>query len=174
MTGAAPFGADLDVLRLDDPLRCEALVALLARCGLQVVWHPPGAALPGSYWGDAEAGLVGGTLHVSADTPLHSALHEAAHFLCMDDARRAQLDRDAGGDIAEENAVCCLQLLLADALTGVGSARLAADMDAWGYTFRLGSAARWFDEEADDARDWLRRRGWLDAAGSLMIHAVRG
>lgn len=174
MTGAAPFGAELDVLRLDVPARRDALAALLGRCGLDVAWHSPGAALPGSYWGDAEAGLVASTLHVRPDTPLHSALHEAAHFLCMDDARRSQLDRDAGGDVAEENAVCCLQLLLADELPGVGRARLAADMDAWGYTFRLGSAARWFDEDADDARAWLRQRGWLDAAGTLVIRDVRG
>jgi hypothetical protein len=36
-----------------------------------------------------------------------------------------------------------------------------ADMDAWGYSFRLGSAARWFQEDADDARQWLAARGLL-------------
>jgi hypothetical protein len=34
-------------------------------------------------------------------------------------------------------------------------------MDAWGYTFRLGSAARWYAEDADDARQWLLERGLL-------------
>ena len=48
--------------------------------------------------------------------------------------------RDAGGDDAEENAVCYLQILWADALPGFGRERMFLDMDAWGYTFRLGSA----------------------------------
>jgi len=55
----------------------------------------------------------------------------------------------------EENAVCYLQGLLADALPGYDRQRLFADMDAWGYTFRLGSASAWFDRDADDARCWL-------------------
>jgi hypothetical protein len=33
------------------------------------------------------------------------------------------------------------------------------DMDAWGYSFRLGSTAAWFEADAEDARDWLRERG---------------
>lgn len=89
---------------------------------------------------------------------MHSALHEAAHFLCMDEARRQRLDRDAGGDIPEENAVCYLQILLADAIPGMGRERMCADMDAWGYTFRLGSAAAWFAQDAQDAREWLEER----------------
>jgi hypothetical protein len=79
----------------------------------------------------------------------------------MDDARRARLDTDAGGDYDEENAVCCLQILLADLVPGVGRERLMADMDAWGYTFRLGSARAWFEHEADDARAWLAARGLI-------------
>ena len=47
---------------------------------------------------------------------------------------------DATDSVEEEDAVCLLQALLADALPGVGRARVLADMDAWGYTFRLGSA----------------------------------
>ena len=42
---------------------------------------------------------------------------------------------------------------------------MLADMDAWGYTFRLGSARAWFEEDADDAREWLLTRGLIDAAG---------
>ena len=95
------------------------------------------------------------------DTPLHSALHEACHWLCMDAGRRRGLHTDAGGDDIEECAVCYLQILLADRLPGVGRARLMQDMDAWGYSFRLGSAAAWFESDADDARAWLQERGLL-------------
>jgi hypothetical protein len=45
-------------------------------------------------------------------------------------------------------------------------------MDEWGYSFRLGSAAVWFAEDADDARDWLIRHGLLDAEGRL-THVCR-
>lgn len=151
------------VLRLDLSL-LDALRELLAPWGLAIAIGEANEAIPGSYWGESEAGLVGATLWVRADTPLHSALHEAAHFVCMDDTRRAALLRDAGGDHAEENAVCCLQILWADLLPGVGAARLMSDMDAWGYTFRLGSARAWFDTEADEARAWLRARGIIDTA----------
>jgi hypothetical protein len=82
----------------------------------------------------------------------------------MDAARRNDLHTDAGGDYAEENGVCYLQILLADHLPGVGRARLMQDMDAWGYSFRLGSTARWFAEDAEDARDWLITHGLIDAA----------
>lgn len=149
-------------------LRCRdadlvALRALLARYGLQLVMVPDDAVIPGSFWGDSEAGLVGLSVYARADTPLHSVLHETCHCLCMDQARRATLHTDAGGDTDEENAVCYLQILLADSLPGVGRARLLADMDAWGYSFRLGSARRWFEEDAQDAREWLVREGLIDA-----------
>ena len=39
--------------------------------------------LPGSYWGDSEAGLRANVLYVRADTPLHSLLHELSHYVCM-------------------------------------------------------------------------------------------
>ena len=29
------------------------------------------------------------------------------------------------------------------------------DMDAWGYSFRLGSTRAWFESDAEDARAWL-------------------
>ncbi|MCB1772899.1 MAG: hypothetical protein KDI88_04735, partial [Gammaproteobacteria bacterium] len=117
----------------------------------------------GSYWGDSEAGLVDNQLYVRADTPLHSALHEACHFICMDTRRRAMLHTDAGGDIPEENAVCYLQGILADGIAGYGRRQLLSDMDAWGYTFRLGSAHTWFDQDAADARAWLQRHRIIDA-----------
>ncbi len=152
------------VLTLGDG-HAAPLAALFARYGLRLRQVADGAEIPGSYWGAPEAGLSGTTVWARGDTPVHSALHEACHALCMDGARRAALERDAGGDFEEENAVCCLQILLAAELPGVGSARLMHDMDAWGYTFRLGSASAWFETEAAEAREWLRVRGLLDAAG---------
>jgi hypothetical protein len=138
-----------------------ALRRLLVPRGLEPVRVAAGEPIPGSYWGAPEAGLQGNRLYLAPDTPVHSALHEACHFLCMDPERRETLDRDAGGDVAEENAVCYLQILLADHLPGMGRDRMLADMDAWGYTFRLGSARRWFEEDAADARAWLESRGLL-------------
>ncbi len=149
-----------------------ALNVLLDRYGLDPQLVAPQQVIPGSYWGESEAGLIGSRLYLRLDTPVHSVLHEAAHFVCMSPERRAGLDTDAGGDHAEENAVCYLQILMADALPNVGRGRLMQDMDAWGYTFRLGSAARWFDADAADARDWLLRHGIIDADGRL-THACR-
>ena len=73
--------------------------------------------------------------------------------------------KSTGGDDLEEAAVCYLQILLADYLTGVGRARLMRDMDAWGYSFRLGSSARWFEEDAADAKAWLRSEGLIRPDG---------
>jgi hypothetical protein len=140
------------------------LEQLLRHYRLQLVYVAADADIPGSYWGDTEAGLIRDCLYVRSDTPLHSALHEACHFICMDEARRHNLDRDAGGDYDEENAVCYLQILLADRLPGFGRQRMCEDMDAWGYTFRLGSAQAWFEQDAAEARLWLQQRGLIDAA----------
>ena len=145
----------------------DLLARLFAGSGLGVVLVAAGAPIPGSYWGESEAGLIRHRLFVRLDTPLHSALHEAAHYLCMDPERREVLDRDAGGDYAEEDAVCYLQVLLIDRIAALTDSsrfnrlRLFADMDAWGYTFRLGSAQRWFETDADEARSWLEQRGML-------------
>lgn len=151
-------------MRNCDEAMVEPLARLLGRYGLALRRLGPGEAIPGSYWGAPEAGLVGATVFVRPDTPLHSALHEASHAICMDPARRAALDTDAGGDYAEEDAVCYLQMVLAGEL-GVAPAAIGADMDAWGYTFRLGSALAWFEQDAEDARAWLIAHGLLDAAG---------
>jgi len=145
----------------------EPLRSLLARFGLGLDCVASGLPIPGSYWGEPEAGLVGRTIWARADTPVHSVLHEACHVLCMDGGRRRLLKRDAGGDYDEENAVCCLQILLSAELAGVGAERLMRDMDAWGYTFRLGSARAWYAEEGGEARGWLIRHGLLDARGRL-------
>ncbi|MBI5040805.1 MAG: hypothetical protein HZB57_06305 [Gammaproteobacteria bacterium] len=133
----------------------EAMRALLDRYGMQLEFVTADAAIPGSFWGDSEAGLIDDRLLARADTPIHSVLHEACHYICMDTSRRAGLHTNAGGDYAEENGVCYLQILLADQLPDVGRARLMQDMDTWGYSFRLGSTARWFAEDAEDARAWL-------------------
>jgi hypothetical protein len=77
--------------------------------------------------------------------------------------RRAGVHTDATDSVAEEDATCYLQILLADALPGVGRERLMQDMDAWGYSFRLGSARAWFLQDAEDARIWLSQRGLLPA-----------
>jgi hypothetical protein len=146
----------------------DALRGLLEQRGLQLVEVPAGAEIPGSYWSAPEAGLVGARVYVRPDTPVHSALHEAAHALCMGEERRRALERDAGGDFDEENAVCYLQILLAGELPGMGRDRMLADMDAWGYTFRLGSARRWFDEDAADACAWLVERRLIDEAGRVL------
>lgn len=146
-------------------LDARPLATLLGRYGLEPAVVAPGEDIPGSFWGESEAGLIGNRLYVRPDTPVHSALHEACHYVCMDRARRSGLHTDAGGDYAEEDAVCYLQILLADRLPGVGRDRLLADMDAWGYSFRLGSARRWFEADAGDALAWLQREGVVDARG---------
>ncbi len=138
---------------------------LLDRYGMQLQLVSPDEVIPGSYWGEREAGLIGSKLFARHDTPLHSVLHEGSHFICMTPERRAGLDTNAGGDDAEETAVCYLQLTLADTLPNVGRERLCKDMDDWGYSFRLGSTAAWFAEDADEARDWLIAQGVLDLQG---------
>ncbi|MBC7984426.1 MAG: hypothetical protein H7Y02_11285 [Candidatus Obscuribacterales bacterium] len=149
------------VLRISD-IDSENLNRLFQGYGLTVVYLSAFETVPGSYWGESEAGLIGNTLYVRCDTPLHSALHEGCHYICMDAARRAQLARDAGGDDAEESAVCYLQILLADHLQATNRERMQKDMDAWGYSFRLGSSQAWFEHDALDARAWLIREGLID------------
>ena len=144
-----------------------ALALLLGRYGIALTLVAPGQGIPGSYWGHSEAGLKGERLYARLDTPVHSVLHEASHYICLTPERRAGLDRDAGGTDLEEPAVCYLQVLLADEVPGMGRARLLSDMDAWGYSFRLGSTRAWFEQDATDARDWLCRHGVIDAGGRL-------
>ncbi len=132
----------------------EALRHLLDRYGLKLQIHEGSGAIPGSFWGDSEAGLILHDVYAREDTPVHSILHEACHYVCMDSARREALHTNAGGDTNEENGVCYLQIILADYLP-VGRHRMMADMDEWGYSFRLGSAGAWFDHDAEDAKTWL-------------------
>ena len=149
-------------MRICHPEYVPALQALFLRYGLRLEMLGTDSAIPGSYWGAPEAGLVGASVYVRADTPLHSALHEAAHAVCMDADSRASLHTDAGGDYAEEDAVCYLQIVLARQLD-ISVSAICADMDAWGYTFRFGSAYAWFTRDAEDARAWLLRHGLITA-----------
>ena len=150
------------VLELSD-LDPREVSKLLSHYGVRLIQWPAAAPIPGSYWGPPEAGLIGDSLHVRGDTPVHSLLHELAHYVCMTAARRARLDIDAGGDYGEECAVCYLQVLLSDGLRGFGRCRCLDDMDAWGYSFREGSARAWLEGDAAEAREWLMERGLIDA-----------
>jgi len=159
-------------------LACSDIAAadienLLERYGIRTEWVGPGAPITGSFWGEPEAGIVGRQVYIRADTPVHSLLHEISHIVCMTPDRRDVLQRNAGGDDLEESAVCYLQVLLADYLPGVGRQHLMQDMDAWGYSFRLGATRRWFDEDAGDALAFLLREGLVTAAGKLQFR-LRG
>ena len=163
---AAPAAGDVLPLGAID---AAAARALLARFGLDLQLIADGADIPGSYWGAPEAGLVGSTVYARRDTPVHSLLHEAAHLIVLSPERRAAVHTDATDSIEEEDAVCVLQALLGDALPGVGAARVLADMDAWGYTFRLGSARAYVEHDAGTAWRWLAERGLVDAARRLRL-----
>jgi len=134
---------------------------LLAKFGIEVCYLHMNEEIPGSYWGAPEAGIIKNQLFVRPDTPVHSALHESCHFICMDEYRRNNLHTDTGGDYDEENAVCYLQIMLAEKIPGLNQMMLCKDMDEWGYTFRLGSAKRWYLKDADDALKWLQRKNIL-------------
>ena len=134
---------------------------VLAAHGLALTLVGDGAPIPGSYWGEPEAGIIGSEVFVRPDTPVHSMLHEACHLIVLPPERRAAVHTDATDSVAEEDATCYLQILLADHIPGVGRDRLMADMDAWGYSFRLGSTRAWFEQDAEDARAWLAARSLL-------------
>ena len=67
--------------------------------------------------------------------------------------------------------MCYLQVLW-PASCGNGAQRAFADMDAWGYSFRLGTARAWFESDAADARTWLRRQ--VTDEGDRLTGACRG
>lgn len=161
--GVVPFAA-LDRTEVE---------TLLAAYGARLVEVPAGAAIPGSYWGEAEAGLVGNAVYVRADTPAHSLLHELCHYVCMDAARRAALATDAGGTDDEECGVCYLEVLLASRFTGFGAERCLSDMDAWGYSFREGSVRDWLAGDGAFACAWLLAHDLIDAAGRPTLRLRR-
>jgi hypothetical protein len=168
-----PLAASGSPVLMLDEIVIEQMQELLSRFNVQLELIGEDQVIPGSYWGDSEAGLIGNSLYARLDTPVHSILHEACHYICMDDLRRAALHRDAGGDVDEENAVCYLQIVLSDYIDGFDRIQMQNDMDAWGYTFRLGSAHAWFMQEAEDAQRWLIEAGILDSSDVPTWHARR-
>lgn len=162
--------AHADVLRVRD-IAFDDAATLLARYGLALESVADRAPIPGSYWGEDEAGLIGHTVYVRSDTPVHSLLHEACHLIVLPPERRACVHTDATDSVEEEDAVCVLQALLGDAVPGVGRDRVLADMDAWGYSFRLGSARAYFEHDAQDAWRWLQVHGLVDAQWQLRLPA---
>lgn len=145
------------VLRLAES-GLDCLASVLSNTGLSIEQVADGAAIPGSHWGDEEAGLIKNTLFVRSDTPVHSALHEACHWLLMSDERRANLHTDAQGSAVEEMAVCYLQVLISELIPCMGRERMFLDMDRWGYSFREGSARGWFERDAEDALTYLSEK----------------
>lgn len=150
--------AALTVLRVHE-LEFATLAALLARFDLVLHRVADGAPIPGSFWGEPEAGVIAHNVYVRGDTPVHSLLHEACHLIVLTPQARALVHTNATDSDIEEDATCYLQVVLGDALPGVGRARLMADMDAWGYSFRMGSTQAWMAHDAEDARAWLAQRG---------------
>jgi len=137
--------------------------SMLSRYGMDINTVADNNPIPGSFWQPPEAGLVGHTLYIRNDTPVHSALHEACHYICMDNQRRINLDTDAGGTALEESGVCYLQILLSDFIPEMKQDRMLGDMDAWGYSYRLGSAKAWFEQDAEDAFEWLLEKNIITA-----------
>lgn len=136
---------------------------LLRQFQLELILLEKNIKIPGTYWGEPEAGLIKNKVYARPDTPIQSLLHESCHTICVDEQRRKILHTDAGGRTpAEENAVCYLQVLLSKEIPEMGQAMMLKDMDDWGYSFRLGSAKRWFEEDASDAKEWLIRHGLID------------
>jgi len=160
VTSAAASSAEPEVLRLRD-VGFAAACALLARFDLQLEAVLADTPIPGSYWGESEAGVIGNRVYARDDTPVHSLLHEACHLIVLPPERRLAVHTDATDSVEEEDATCYLQIVLADELAGVGRDRLMTDMDAWGYSFRLGSARSWFEHDAAEAQTFLRTRGLL-------------
>lgn len=163
---------DHDVVDPDSVLNCgdkyqHSLQKLLSPYGIEIKMLADQVTIPGSFFGEREAGLIGNQLLIRSDTPIHSALHESGHFICMDNKRRNALDTDAAGDYDEENGVCYLQILLSEFLPEMGKFRMMQDMDSWGYSFRLGTAQAWFERDAEDAFAWLLKYQIIDVQGQL-------
>lgn len=162
----------MGVLNCGD-IALNRLVSVFAPYDLSVTLVDDNQPIPGSWFGEPEAGLKDQQLYVRNDTPVHSALHEGCHYICMDAQRRANLDTNAEGGYDEENGVCYLQILLAEQIPAMGRSRMLSDMDEWGYSFRLGSSKAWFEQDAEDARDWLITHAIIDkhsqATGRLRL-----
>jgi len=142
-------------------IKHEQLQLLLGKYALVIHQVEDNQKIPGSWFGDPEAGIIENNLYIRNDTPVHSALHESCHYICMSPDRRSKLHTNAGGDYDEENGVCYLSILLSDFIEGFGRERMFSDMDEWGYTFRLGSSKAWFKDDAEDAIMWLQKHNLI-------------
>ncbi|HEX7340238.1 MAG TPA: hypothetical protein VF271_09945, partial [Rhodanobacteraceae bacterium] len=91
------------VLRLHD-LGFAEPSALLARFGLSLQRVAAGEPIPGSFWGDEEAGIIGTRVFARDDTPVHSLLHEACHLIVLPPERRPDVHTDATDSVEEEDA----------------------------------------------------------------------
>jgi len=143
-------------------IKLAELRLLLGRFSIQLHLVEDSEKVPGSWFGDPEAGIINNHLYVRNDTPVHSALHESSHYICMSPDRRKNLHTNAGGDYDEENAVCYLSILLSEFINDFGCERMLKDMDEWGYTFRLGSSKAWFEDDSQDTLDWLLKYNLID------------
>lgn len=163
----------LRVINLQQANQLKNIISLLQRYQLELHIVEKDQAIPGTFWGEPEAGLIANKIYVRSDTPIHSLLHESCHYICMDEQRRKALHTNAKGTSAEENAVCYLQVLLAKHLSSEMSLldqnRVMRDMDTWGYSFRLGSTLRWFEEDAEDAKQWLLKYELIDENEQLSL-----
>ena len=164
------FEHNAAVVRLSD-INVKHAQLLLGSFSLELRVIEDSALIPGSYWGECEAGIIGSTVYVRQDTPIHSLLHEACHLIVMPEHMRANVHTNATDSIAEEDATCYLQLLLSDFITGFGFARACQDMDTWGYSFRLGSARAWFEQDAEDAHAFLQNAGLIDSNQQILALA---
>ena len=149
-------------LLLSDIIDHDEITKLLKRYGLSLKIGNSKENIPGSFWGDEEAGLIKDRVYARLDTPIHSLLHESCHYICMDEKRRITLNTNAGGTTDEENAVCYLQILLSDQLSCIDRKRMMNDMDHWGYNFCLGTAKAWFESDSEDTRLWLLKHKLID------------
>ena len=145
----------------------ESIKQLLSNYGIYVHCLNFDKDIPYSFWGAPEAGRLGEQLYLRGDTPIHSILHESAHYVCMPEIQRNDAEIDAKGSAIEENATCYLQILLADHIDHYSREQLMNDMDAWGYSFRLGSAYEWFTKDATEVKDWLVSHNLITANSKI-------
>jgi hypothetical protein len=111
-----------DVLRVGDPAH-PSLVELVRRYGAELLQQALTPCCRAHTGARSEAGLRGRVVRARGP-PWHSVLHELSHYRVHDAGAAREPDRDAGGDDAEECAVCYLQIVLASA--GAARARTHA------------------------------------------------
>src|SRR5690625_8003398 len=82
--------AEQSVLRLDE-LPPGAAENLLQRYGLNLQTVAEGQPIPGTFWGEPEAGIIGGTVAARPDTAGQSLPHEAGHPPARTPVRRPHI-----------------------------------------------------------------------------------